>query len=314
MAITAMSCGVAGVDTHMKAMGVVGNNIANVNTYGFKSSSAAFTDVMYQTLSSASAPGAAMGGSNPVQIGFGSKLGTVSVNAEKGDQTATGKQSDVYIDGEGYLILADNVTPGAADGNGNIIPKANSYTYSRVGELEFDSQGNLVDKISGKYVCGVNNQVTGDETGTATYTKTSTMTPGATTSPAPIHYDPTTGGAKNTFKEIAFAGDGTITAKNADGAVVTIGKIELAHFPNPAGLSQRGGSLMDKSDNSGAPTCDFAGSSGTGSLVPGALESSNVDLATELSNMIVFERGLQANSKIISVSDEMLQTLVEMKR
>ncbi len=302
MAITAMSCGVAGVDTHMKAMGVTGNNISNVNTYGFKSSSAAFTDVMYQTLSGASAPGASNGGKDPVQMGYGAQLGAVSVNTGKGDQASTGDQRDCYIDGEGYFILADQSTPGA---NVTDQPTVNSYKYTRVGAMKFDEAGNLVDSATGNYVCGLSAATSGALPTTApTYTASNT--------PGIIHYDTTN--ASNTLSEISFAADGTITAKNSAGNVVSVGKLELAHFTNPAGLSQQGNSCVAKTDNSGDAKCDFPGSGATGALVRGALEASNVDLATELSNMIVYERGFQANSKIISVSDEMLETLVNMKR
>lgn len=293
--LRAMSCGVAGVDTHMNAMGVVGNNISNVNTYGFKSSSAAFTDVMYQTLSDASAPGTANGGENPIQVGYGSKTGAISVNTSKGDQASTGDQSDCYIDGEGYFTLADGCTavPGASTTPSN-------YKYSRVGTLRFDSAGNLVDTATNSYVCGVN-----ATSGTLPTSKSDT--------PVVIHYDTSSSGP-GPLSSVSIATDGTITAKKSDNSAVTLGKIELAYFPNPAGLSQMGNSCVGKTLNSGDPVYNYPGSGATGSLVTGALEASNVDLATELSNMIVYERGFQANSKIISVSDEMLQTLVDMKR
>jgi flagellar hook protein FlgE len=112
-----------------------------------------------------------------------------------------------------------------------------------------------------------------------------------------------------------------------DGSVVTIGQIEIAHFTNPAGLEQMGGNYYKATDNSGNATIESdgsitsaglsfetPGSSATGNLVTGALESSNVDLANEFSNMITTERGYQANSKIITVADEMLETLVSMVR
>ena len=301
--LTAMSCGVAGVDTHMKAMGVVGNNISNVNTYGFKSSGAAFTDVMYQTLSNASAPGVSNGGKDPVQVGYGAKLGAVSVNTGKGDEASTGNSSDLYIDGEGYFTLADKLPTGVTQPAYETKP---TYKYSRVGAMKFDAAGNLVDTATGSYVCGLSAQTADGALPTTVPSSFAT----ASTTPEVIHYD--TG--NNALTDVAFAADGTITAKNAAGSVVYVGKLEISHFPNPAGLSQQGNSCVGASNNSGTPSYNFAGSGATGPLVTGALEASNVDLATELSNMIVYERGLQANSKIISVSDEMLETLVNMKR
>ncbi len=309
--LRAMSCGVAGIDTHQNAMGVVGNNISNVNTYGFKSSSAAFTDVMYQTLSNASAPGVSNGGKDPVQVGYGSKTGTISVNTTKGDEASTGNSSDLYIDGEGYFTLANQLPSGTT--TPGIGTQPDSYKYTRVGAMKFDSSGNLVDTATGSYVCGMNSLASGaTDTTLPTSVPTSPDWTKAETKPEVIHYDTTN--TKNTLKDVAISADGTITATNSAGSAVYVGKLELAHFANPAGLSQDGSSCLSVSDNSGTPSYNFAGSGATGSLVTGALEASNVDLATELSNMIVYERGFQANSKIITVSDEMLETLVNMKR
>lgn len=303
--LRAMSCGVAGVDTHMNAMGVVGNNISNVNTYGFKSSSAAFTDVMYQTLSNASKPGTSSGGINPVQVGYGSKTGTISVNTTKGDEASTGNSSDCYIDGEGYFTFANQLT------SNGVADAPTSYKFSRVGELKFDSAGNLVNAITGDYVCGMNAIASGaTDTTLPTSIPTSPDWSTADTKPQVIHYDT----AKNTLKDIAIATDGTITATNSAGSAVYVGKLELAHFSNPSGLTQEGNSCVSNSNNSGDPVYNFAASGANGAIKTGALEASNVDLATELSNMIVYERGFQANSKIITVSDEMLETLVNMKR
>lgn len=301
-----MSSGIAGLKAHQTAMDVVGNNISNVNTYGFKSSSTAFTDVMYQTLSNASAPGSSNGGKNPVQIGYGATAAAVSVNTTKGDENATGDSSDCYIDGEGYFILADQLPSDKATPDFATTP---SYKFSRVGSMKFDAAGNLVDTATGNYVCGLN-AVTSAGTMTDTTAPASFSATSSITAPVVIHYD----ASGNTLKDVAISTDGTITATNSSGAVVYVGKVLLAHFANPAGLTQEGDSCLSASNNSGAATYAFSGSGGTGSLITGALEASNVDLATELSNMIVYERGFQANSKIISVSDDMLETLVNMKR
>ena len=128
--------------------------------------------------------------------------------------------------------------------------------------------------------------------------------------PQYIHYDPAI-----KLENAAISSDGTVTATK-DGAAITLGKVALAHFQNPAGLTQAGNSFYKESTNSG--TAAYAApndkTAGTGALKSGGLESSNVDLATEFANMITYERGYQANSKIMSVADEMLETLVNMKR
>lgn len=292
----AMSSGVAGLKAHQTAMDVIGNNIANVNTAGFKASSTIFRDVLYQTLSAGSkGDGSTTGGTNPMQIGYGSNASSVTVNTGRAGMNATGNANDCYINGEGYYVVKDG----------------DSYKYTRVAELTFDTNGYLTDG-NGGLICGVSNADADLKDETGDYYKIDT----SNTNWGPIHYTmPTDSTAKNnTFKNISFGSDGTITATNAAGTVVTVGKIALAHFVNPSGLTQEGDSYYKVSNNSGSATYAAPGDSSTGSLVSGALESSNVDLANEFSNMITTERGYQANSKIITVADSMLETLVNMVR
>ena len=109
--VRSLYSGVAGMVTHQSKMDVIGNNIANVSTYGYKSSRASFRDVYYQTNSAASAATPTSGGVNPTQIGYGSKLGSVDVNHSQSVMSTTGYTLDVAIAGEGYLQVMD------ADGN-----------------------------------------------------------------------------------------------------------------------------------------------------------------------------------------------------
>lgn len=101
--VRSLYSGVAGMVTHQSKMDVIGNNISNVSTYGYKSSRATFRDVYYQTSSSASAATATSGGTNPTQIGYGAKLGSVDVNHSQSVMSTTGYTLDVAIAGEGYL-------------------------------------------------------------------------------------------------------------------------------------------------------------------------------------------------------------------
>jgi flagellar hook protein FlgE len=300
-----MSSGVAGLKAHQTALDVIGNNVANVNTYGFKASRALFSDVLYQTLTNATASGAAQttdtgaGGINPSQVGYGSTTSSVTVDTGRAGMATTGFGGDCYINGEGYFVVGD----GTPTSN---VPSG--YKYTRVGALSFDSAGYLVDG-SGNRICG--------STGATAFSSSK--------APEYIHYT-TTGTSALSLKDIAIAADGKITATKSDGTTTTLGQIALAHFVNPAGLEQEGGNYYKATDNSGNASftstsatnngLDFAapGSGSTGSLVTGALESSNVDLASEFSNMITTERGYQANSKIITVADTMLETLVNMVR
>lgn len=134
-----LSSAVAGLRTHQTKMDVIGNNIANVNTYGFKASRTTFEDIYYQSLSSASGPvGTTQGGVNPTQIGYGSSVATIDVLNSQTGGVSTNRSMDVYITGDGYLVTND--------GYGNL-------TYTRLGALYFDEEGNLVDG-EGKFVQG----------------------------------------------------------------------------------------------------------------------------------------------------------------
>ncbi|QAT50685.1 flagellar hook-basal body complex protein [Caproiciproducens sp. NJN-50] len=274
----AMSSGVAGLKAHQTALDVIGNNVANVNTYGFKSSRALFSDVLYQTLTDATAPNTTngTGGVNPSQVGYGSTASSVSVDTGRAGMSTTGYSGDCYINGEGYFVVRDG---------------ASGYKYTRVGALSFDSSGDLVDG-NGNLVLGAQDKTfaSGDP-------------------------DTITCGTSKSYSSISIAADGTITGiDSSSGDPVVIGGIALAHFVNPAGLEQEGGNYYKATKNSGDAAYAVPGGGATGKLVTGALESSNVDLANEFSNMITTERGYQANSKIITVADTMLETLVNMVR
>ena len=300
-----MSSAIAGLRAHQTAMDVVGNNIANVNTYGFKASTTMFRDVMYQTLAAGSGGQAGVsGGTNPSQVGYGANASAVEVNMGRSGMAATNNDTDCYIDGEGYYVVANGpLTSG----------KPSGYVYTRVGDnLRFDSNGYLVDG-AGNYICGVNNgaAATADSSLGATATTDMATMPNP---PIAIHYaTKDSDGKAVTLGSISIGKDGTITAEK-DGSSVVVGRIGIASFTNPAGLTAVGNSYYSaESGNTGTPVYGKPGDNSTGTIVTGALEASGTDLATEFSNMIQFERGFQANTKIVTVNDEMLQTLVNMK-
>ncbi|MDL2219603.1 flagellar hook-basal body complex protein [Ruminococcaceae bacterium OttesenSCG-928-O06] len=126
----------------------------------------------------------------------------------------------------------------------------------------------------------------------------------------------TAGGAQTIadMTAIYIATNGIITGLDSQGKTVTIGRIDLATFANPAGLNQAGSSNFTESANSGIPVLGQPGQGGAGQLVGGSLELSNVDLSREFSDMITTQRGYQANSRIITVSDTMLEELINLKR
>ncbi len=121
------------------------------------------------------------------------------------------------------------------------------------------------------------------------------------------------GNADGTLKSVSVDSTGTITGTYTNGITQKEAQVAIAQFNNPAGLTKSGSNLYTKSNNSGEPNVKSASALGV-TITPSSLEMSNVDLANEFSDMIITQRGFQSNSKIITVSDEMLETLVNMKR
>ncbi|MEG0395561.1 MAG: flagellar hook-basal body complex protein [Oscillospiraceae bacterium] len=144
-----MYSGVSGMKTHQTRMDVIGNNIANVNTYGFKAGRAVFRDVYYQTLKSATGGSSTSGGTNPSQVGYGSQLGSVDVMMGNSSFQMTDNTMDLAIDGDGFFQVQD--------GDGNRY-------FTRSGQLKFDPIGNLVDS-QGRYVLGVSGNPIGKKPG-----------------------------------------------------------------------------------------------------------------------------------------------------
>lgn len=284
-----MYSGVAGLRSHQTRMDVIGNNIGNVNTVGFKSSRVIFKDVFYQTLSGAGAPGANKGGTNPLQIGYGSMVSSIDVMNTRAGMQMTDRPLDMYISGEGYFAVKD---------------KAGATNFTRAGNFSIDSNGDLVDS-SGNYVQGV--MASGGVLGAAPTDMTGTTAISildANSGTTPL----------STYTSIAIGKDGVISGTDSTGAIVSIAQLTLAKFPNADGMTQEGNTYLQQTTNSGLPTPGFPGGSGTGALITGGLEMSNVDLSKEFTDMITTQRGFQANSRIITTSDEMLQELVNLKR
>lgn len=121
------------------------------------------------------------------------------------------------------------------------------------------------------------------------------------------------GNAMGTLKSVSVDSSGVITGVYTNGLHRTEAQVAIAQFNNAAGLTKSGGSLYEKSNNSGEAHIESASALGV-TITPSALEMSNVDMASELTDMIVTQRGYQSNSKIITVSDELLETLINMKR
>lgn len=260
---------VSGLQVHQVKMDVLANNIANVNTTGYKKGQVTFQDMLNQTIRSAQAATGSgsgnTGGANPQQIGLGVLVGTINNVHSQGAAATTGNSTDLMIQGEGYFILQDK------DGN--------EY-YSRAGVFSLDNEGNLVNSANGMLVCDSSSEA--------------------------INISDYGG-------NISIAADGTISYIDNGGATQTAGPIGLATFTNPAGLLKVGENMYVESPATGTTDVAAPGSN-RGTLIACALEMSNVDLAQEFVDMIISQRGFQANSKSIRTVDEMLQELINIKR
>ncbi|MGN0689669.1 MAG: flagellar hook protein FlgE [Oscillospiraceae bacterium] len=438
--------GVAGLTTHQTKLDVIGNNIANVNTYGFKASRVTFSDVYYQTTKAATGASDSQGGVNSSQIGYGSTVSSIDKMMSQSAFASTSNTLDVAISGEGFIQVQD---------------KTGNKFFTRAGMMNVDSEGNLVDS-KGYFVLGTQNYdptslasmsptagnskinikvpdvhiaetdpialdaapsgatgatvkagfINGDQTdikltivyGGAAKTKVtgydSTATPaeleitisdadkakidnGGTvgdlqdkinqaieaelgsptlldTNGVPLFTEDTFKGGKitlsidtsevtgtltpddnkalqqdaiakltagaldltseieeQTFADLSsfyISGDGTLVGVHAVHGMLYFGRMDLATFDNPQGLNETGSSYFQESAASGSPKYCIPGYEGSGAVVSGSLEMSNVNLATEFSDLITTQRGFQANSRIITTSDSILEELVNLKR
>ncbi|MGE5417122.1 MAG: flagellar hook protein FlgE [Acidobacteriota bacterium] len=508
-----MYAGVSGLRNHQLRMDTIGNNIANVNTYGFKKSRVVFKDALYQTIRGGSAPATDRGGTNPMAIGLGVTVGSIDQITTPGSTQTTGKNTDLAIDGNGYFImeaggeryytragnfdfdkLGNYLSPGngmrvqgwMADIEGGwAIDSTKSLQnldisgYKTISPQETTTvrfQGNCDSTLvpmktvtaanaSGAVVAGHETKLTSKDVydtlgnkhtiyfrfekvaasdnmltaagmanqalnnaagfpGTVWRMRASTdstfpvpttgasssqdyymlfnsdgqMTdvsqwqmPAASTYPTDANlqwddatngiwqhcFDPTTAGGplhaattltqnltlnltalvdpfagvgtpqtmvlnfadtsgnpmvfqhqathtayaeyqdgytKGDLRNVSIDQSGTILGAFSNGISKNLGRIALATFQNPGGLLQKGANLLQESNNSGDPKVGAPGEEQSGVIMPGSLEMSNVDLSEEFTDMIVTQRGFQANSRVITTSDEMLQELVNLKR
>jgi flagellar hook protein FlgE len=272
-----MFAAISGLKTHQVMLDVTSNDIANVNTIGYKSARATFKDSLNQLQRGASAPGGGTGGANAAQVGLGTQLGSIDNLMSSGSLQSTGNALDVAISaGPGFFRVAPSTaTPPA--------PNAAGAEYTRAGNFTTNSAGFLVTQdgyyIQGRTAGGADTLIN--------------IPPGST--------------------NVAIGQNGDVTYVDGTGTRVTAGYISLATFSNSAGLERTGSNRWLQSANSGTPTVGVPGTQ-FGFTTAGAIEMSNVDLAQSFTSMITAQRGFQANSRVISTADEMLQDLVNLKR
>jgi flagellar hook protein FlgE len=423
--LQALYASVDGIQVQQTRMDTIGNDLANVNTTGFKSQDVDFSELISQQLADATAPNSSTGGTNPVEYGLGVRVGATTTDMSQGSLTATNNPSDLAIEGNGYFMTSNG--------------EATSYT--RDGSFDLDATGNLVSTDTGQQLLGwtaaadgtvntttpltaastlsipigsldsaqatttaslagnLDSNYTGTTTGSATTTvydaqgnatdvtvqfgspkavtggkdgaptgATSSWTwnayagdaaTGTSLGTSTVYFDasgqpitgstsgtisvPATGSSSATAVTLNLSGvtqlgsstalnvasqngfpsgtlssyeigtNGQITGTFTNGLTKTLGQVALASFSNPSGLSNSGSNLFQASANSGNPVVGSPNANGYGSINSGYLEQSNVDLSNSLTNLIVTQRGFEANTKMVSTVDTMLQDLIEMK-
>ncbi|QBK25639.1 flagellar hook-basal body complex protein [Ureibacillus thermophilus] len=322
--LRSMYSAISGVRNHQTKLDVIGNNISNVNTHGFKKSRTIFKEMVSQNIGSASAATATRGGVNPKQVGLGSTMAAIDTIHSTGSLQSTARTLDLAISGDGYFMVADKAT-GTGVGGSSFA----SVLYTRAGNFYMDKDGYLVN-AEGKYLVGVapekvnsttastdtayplakDVKMKNDSSDLSPQNPTTWASPidsGATTVYAPIRI-PTDA------TEMSIGQDGTVTFVDANGELRWAGQIVLAKFPNPGGLQKSGSNYYTETSNSGSPYTQVGTVAGIGSVESGFLEMSNVDLSEEFTEMIVAQRGFQANTRIITTSDQILEELVNLKR
>jgi len=304
-----MYSGISGLKNFQTKLDVIGNNIANVNTYGFKKGRTIFKDLISQTVAGASGSTATTGGVNPKQVGLGSQIAAIDTIHSGGSTQFTGNTLDLAVAGDGFFVVADgNATPPTAFSN----PQ-----YTRAGNFYMDNDGFLVNS-DGKYIYGFADPAAATAADTA-FTKADSA-PVATTTATGTKPTFSGGAAEKPIRiptnaqSMSVGQNGTVTFVDSEGTLRYAGQLVMVKFPNPGGLEKSGANYFRETSNSGTPFYSVATEQGMGKIESGFLEMSNVDLSEEFTEMIVAQRGFQANTRIITTSDEILQELVNLKR
>lgn len=260
----ALHTSATGMQAQQTRTDVIANNLANVNTTGFKRSRAHFEDLLYQTLQGPATLGSRDTEQLPaVQVGLGTRLTSVQRVDSQGSLEQTSRPLDLAIEGEGYFEVQ--------------LPNGNT-AFTRDGSLQVSDQGVLV-----------------------------TNQGYAIQPPIRVPKEATS---------VTISETGVVTGNGITGAGGTqeLGRIELARFANPSGLESMGQNLFSQTTSSGDPIKGLPTENGNGRIAQGYLESSNVEIVTEMVDMITAQRAYEINSKAVKNSEDMAQTANSLMR
>ena len=288
--MSGMYAAISGLNAHQTMLNVTANNLANVDTVGYKGQSAQFADELSQLVASPTPANGYSAGTNPVQVGLGARIGSIDNVMNAGGVQTTGVATNVAVQGDGWLRVANGdptQTP----------PVFDATKYTRAGDLTFNASGYLTTQ-TGLFVQGYASMPNGSggyQIDPSKGTDNSIQVPPGSTN-------------------VTIGPDGSVNYQDSSGNSVTAGYLSLAVFPNQAGLQRDGGSLWSSTMASGGEVTGQPGIGNYGQTISGELEQSNVDMGTEFTNMIEAERGYQANASTITTADQMMQTAVQMKQ
>lgn len=322
--IRAMYSGISGLKANQTKLDVVGNNIANVGTTAFKNQRIRFQDMLSQNVREATGPGSNVGGTNPSQVGLGVQVAGIDTTMTQGNMQPTGGMLDVAIDGEGFFMVGKGAVDGSVtlDDDMKVESSSNMETmFTRDGSFSLDYNGNLINsdgmRVLG-YTFGTRTVTDGKIELDFVDAEKPLTADNETLVPLAI---PDEIGDQR-VKSFSIDKNGLIKAVLSDNTVAAVGQIAMASFKNPEGMTKVGKNLWQNSANSGpaiyrtgaGTAAADANDNGYGDMIQGMLEMSNVDLSEQFTDMIVASRAFQANGKIITTSDEILQELVNLKR
>ena len=286
-----MYSAISGLRNHQIMLDVTANDLANVNTVGFKASRTSFRDSLAQMQRSGASATTGSAGAKSAQIGLGVQLGSIDNLMTNGAFQSTGSPYDVAITGTGWFRVSSSTPTPGTGGAPDTFGAGSEFEYTRAGNFTLSDQGELATQDGWRVVGKGVDATTGGPSTTDVVIK---VPSGAT--------------------DVSISADGAVTYSPAGGgARATAGFLSLSGFPNESGLDRSSANRWKATGSSGAPADGTPGVNGLGQTVGGQLEMSNVDLATEFTNMIVAQRGFEASSRVLSTSDEMLQTLVNLK-
>ena len=287
--IGTLTSGVSAMQSFTKGLEVIGNNIANVNTTGYKGSSANFEESFSNIIRSPAPSSATSSNISSIQVGTGVKIGSINSNMNQGALSATGITTDLGVSGNGFFRVKN--------------PVDSAEYATRAGDFRIDDQGFLVTS-KGYRVQGL----TGGSNGTAP----STVGDIALGTPP----------AGTQLQSYSFDRQGNMVEFYSDGTSATTNRVLLQNFRDPSALQRTGDNLYTGFLSAGpiggaalsASGANDPGTSGLGTIESGTLELSNVDLTEQFASMITAQRSFQASSRIVTLSDSILEEVVNLKR